>query len=91
MALHAPLTHFLARLNTDLGAGTGGEFLAATGRRLVAGHVLPEEEFSRTAGTPGDGAAPTGPPLQRRCLGFTDHFKPRNVSMNSDRLSIYPR
>ena len=34
MALHAPLTAFLARLNTDLGAGTGAEFLAATGRRL---------------------------------------------------------
>eukprot|EP01043_Picozoa_sp_COSAG02_P084655 COSAG02_NODE_22449_length_751_cov_1.131700_1_plen_75_part_00 len=50
MALHAPLTHFLARLDADLGAGTGGEFLAATGRHLVAGHILPEEEFSRTDG-----------------------------------------
>jgi hypothetical protein len=49
MALHAPLTQFLARLNTDLGAATGVEFLAATGRRLVATHVLPEEEFSRQA------------------------------------------
>ena len=48
MALHAPLTHFLARLDADLGAGTGAEFLAATGRRLVAGQILPEEEFSRT-------------------------------------------
>ena len=47
MALHAPLSQFLGRLNTDLGAGTGGEFLAATGRRLVASQVLPEEEFSR--------------------------------------------
>ena len=53
MALHAPLTQFLARLNTDLGAGTGVEFLAATGRRLVATHVLPEEEFSRQ-GQPND-------------------------------------
>ena len=31
----------IARLNADLGAGTGAEFLAATGRRLVAAHVLP--------------------------------------------------
>ena len=53
MATHAPLTQFLARLNTDLGAGTGVEFLAATGRRLVAAHVLPEEEFSRQ-GQPND-------------------------------------
>ena len=53
MAIHAPLTEFLARLNTDLGAGTGAEFLAATGRRLVAAHVLPEEEFSRQ-GQPND-------------------------------------
>ena len=53
MALHAPLSQFLGRLNTDLGAGTGGEFLAATGRRLVASHVLPEEEFCRT-GQPSD-------------------------------------
>ena len=30
MAMHAPLSQFLARLDTDLGAGTGGEFLAAT-------------------------------------------------------------
>lgn len=48
MAQHAPLTQFLARLNTDLGDGTHSEFLAATGRRLVAGHVLPDEEFPRT-------------------------------------------
>ena len=53
MALHAPLTQFLARLNTDLGVGTSNEFLGATGRRLVAAHVLPEEEFSRT-GQPSD-------------------------------------
>ena len=53
MAMHAPLSQFLARLDTDLGAGTGGEFLAATGRRLVASHVLPEEEFARS-GQPSD-------------------------------------
>ena len=41
--MHAPLTQFLAQLNTDLGAGTSGEFLAATGRHLAAGHVLPED------------------------------------------------
>ena len=28
MAMHAPLSQFLARLDTDLGAGTGGEFLS---------------------------------------------------------------
>ena len=48
MAQHVPLTQFLARLDTDLGAGTHSEFLAATGRRLVAGHVIPDEEFPRT-------------------------------------------
>ena len=38
--MHAPLTAFLARLNTDMGAGTSTEFLASTGRRLVASHIL---------------------------------------------------
>ena len=53
MALHAPLTQFLTRLDADLGAGAGAEFLSATGRHLVAGHVIPEEDFSR-AGQPSD-------------------------------------
>ena len=43
MADHAPLVNFLSRLNTDVGAGTDKEFLAATGRRLAAAHILPEE------------------------------------------------
>ena len=47
MADHAPLVNFLSRLNTDVGAGTDKEFLAATGRRLAAAHILPEEEFAR--------------------------------------------
>ena len=38
MADHAPLVNFLSRLNTDVGAGTDKEFLAATGRRLAATH-----------------------------------------------------
>ena len=51
MAQHAPLTAFLAQADADVGPGTSHEFLASTGRRLVTGHVLPEEEFPRT-GTP---------------------------------------
>ena len=47
MADHAPLVNFLSRLNADVGAGTDKEFLAATGRRLAAAHILPEEEFCR--------------------------------------------
>ena len=47
MAQHAPLTNFLSRLNTDVGAGTETEFLATTGRRLSAAQILPEEEFCK--------------------------------------------
>ena len=40
MADHAPLVNFLSRLNTDVGAGTDKEFLAATGRRLIKTHPM---------------------------------------------------
>ena len=48
MAQHAPLTAFLAQADADVGPGTSHEFLASTGRRLVTGHIIPEEEFPRT-------------------------------------------
>ena len=48
MAQHAPLTTFLAQADADVGPGTSHEFLASTGRRLVTGHIIPEEEFPRT-------------------------------------------
>ena len=39
MALNPALTTFLTRLDADVGAGTSTQFLASTGRRLVASHV----------------------------------------------------